>query len=521
MTTAIRRSIAPADPIDARIFEPVSKENGITLLKNGVIYSFDDWEGTDILTGSNAWPIPYKKSLSNIFTGFEAVKYFGNSTSIDLKPLSYGLNWFKSVASAQSNAIIDFIRNNYLWESNTTIAQVGLNPINGPDHKENGIRIGNDARFNSFNENMISWHWYYPLAKAWHPNGAASRKVPTPYGIVDSVEANASSGLSTNDIIIELYNPLTGNGCLLYRGNGANRTLDISGGKIPQFLFTKLLSTTSDSRTYHSQLNGGTNPYTYSVILSGTTVESSQPTYWNSAPTASNIGLGTFAETNSNNGLLVLYYFSSVAGLQNFGGYAGNSDKNDQDTGCKDGLIFIKIRTGTAGDWCIYDSIRGDSNALYWSQGAAQGTLATVSFNATSGFDLDSNSSQINESGRNYIYGHFGAELKPQGEFDIYPTTAITSSGNNNKTKIIFEYKGAGNLNSDILLYASRKSLTINWALGSMIKTADLSDGYEQIEAEIDLSAITNNNEMRWRLASNEGTFTEHNFKNLKMVWYS
>ena len=522
MTTAIRRSIAPADPIDARIFEPVSKENGITLLKNGVIYSFDDWEGTGILTGSNAWPVPYKKSLSNVFTGFEVIGYEGNGTFINIPVVEFGLHWMKNRGLTEHYSITDLLRKGFQWNSSNQTSQAAYSSYSsGANFIEKSIRCGNNAQINGLGQGMISWHWHYTLAQAWHANGQSSRKVPTPLGLVDSVESNASSGLSGDGVIVELYNPLTGNGCLIYFGTGSNRTIDISGGKTPQFFFAKLLTTTSDSRVYHSGLNGGTTPYDYNLKVNDDTLEALDSTMWNSAPTSSSIGLGTNAETNSNGGLLILYYFSSIAGLQNFGGYAGNNGKNDQDTECKDGLFFTKVRSGSINDWSVYDSYRGDSTVLRWNSNATGTSLSTVAFNGDSGMDIDTSNQEVNGTGSNYIYGHFGSELKPQGEFDVYPRTAIISSGSNNKTKIIFEYKGSGNLNSDILLYASRKSLTIDWALGSMIKTADLSDGYEQIEAEIDLSAITNNNEMRWRLASNEGTLTEHNFKNLKMVWYS
>lgn len=529
MTTAIRRSITPADPVQARIFEPVSKLNGITLIKNGVIYSFDDWDGTNILTQNGSGilkPIPYKNSLSNVFTGFEIVGWEGNGVFKNINLNQTGLTWAKSRDTATANLLTDVQLGETYWVSNSDAVVAGEDISVFKGFTRNQLRIGSDATINKLNDSVISWNWDYPLAKAWHANGGSSRKVPTPWGIVDSVESNSNSGLSGDQVAIEVYNPLTGNGCLLYIGTGANRTLDISGGVAPEFLIVKNLTQAArQASTFHSSFNGGTTPENYYIDLNSNSVEAVGATYWNNtAPTQDNISLGGVGFTNETSQLMILYYFSPIAGLQNFGGYTGNSGINNQATGCKDGIFFTKKRStaiaGT-GNWLVYDSFRGNSKALQFDNTATESTIATLSFNSTSGIDINSAGNSLNLNNEGYIYSHFGEEIVPQDNFDVYPTNSVQSSGSNNKTKITFEYKGSASLNSEILLYSSRKAATIDWVLGSMQKTADLSDGYEQIEAEIDISSVVNDDEMRWRLASNESPLTEHNIKNLKMVWYS
>lgn len=520
MSTAIRRSISPADPVQARIFEPVSKSNGITLIENGVIYLFDDWEGTNILTGSNCFVVPYKKSLSNVFTGFEVIGWEGLGSSQRINALVNGMHWVKNRDAAVSNQISDLLNGDgKYWNSNDGAARVYDAAIS--------TIIKNRIQFNSgdattLNNSIISWNFYYPLVKVWHPNGQSSRKVPTPLGVVDSIESNVNSGLTGDQLIIELYNMLTGNGCLLFIGTAANRLLDISGGKTIDFILAKTMTSIAGGITYHSQFNNGTDPADYYINIDNTHTEQNLSTIWNDTePTNLLISLGTNSNPNGSGVLSMIYYFSSVSGLQNFGGYAGNSGNNNQATGCKNGMFFTKLRAGGTGNWFVVDSFRGDSKPLYWNLTSIEGSVLTVAFDSTSGININTSNGDVNASGDDYIYGHFGEELIPQGNFDIYPTNAVTSSGSNNKTKITFEYKGSANLNSEILLYSSRKAATIEWVLGNMQKTADLSDGYEQIEAEIDVSGVTNDNEMRWRLASNESPLTEHNFKNLKMIWYS
>lgn len=487
---------------------------GVSDGMNSAHYSFDDWDGVSgFLTGSHGFVVPYKKALSNVFTGFEVIgwegAYFKNITD------RVGLHWIKDRDAVTDNFLMDLNRGNYqFWESNTNVA----------NQEDTDIIINKDefmigSAFSTINNSIISWNWHYPLAKAWHANGESSRKVPTPWGIVDSVESNANSGLTGDQVVIELYNPLTSNGCLLYIGNGANRTLDISGGITPEFMIAKILST-GVGTTYHAQFNGGTSPADYTIDINSTQIQQNDNTAWNDTiPTNSLISLGIAGKTNDNGSLCVLYYFSPIAGLQNFGGYTGNSNVNNQDTGVKDGMFFIKRRLGGGGggDWRVFDQLRG-SNALAWNLNTIESLFTGVALGSVTGIDINTAAGDININNDNYIYGHFGEQLVPQGNMDVYPANAITSVGDNNNVRITFEYEGAAALNSELLVYASRES-TPDWVQGTLSEAKTLANGRKLLTADIDISGNDAGTSMRWRIATNETTRTEHNIRNLTISW--
>ncbi|MCG8683834.1 MAG: hypothetical protein MI892_03095, partial [Desulfobacterales bacterium] len=490
-------------------YEPVAQQHGVKILPNGAIYNFDDWHGVEgFLTGDHAFVVPYKQSLSNVFTGFEVIGWQGNGISqkINLKT-GAGLHWTKNRhTNNQNNEVCDLLRGEHnFWEPNLAAAQLlgFMNRIYRIEEKQ--LSIANATEVNDKGSGIISWNWHYPMAKAWHAPGESSRKVPTPWGMVDSVESNPNSGLTGDQATIELYNPLTGNGCILYVGNSANRTLDHSGKETPGFMIAKALESPLSPGGYHSGLNGGTNPGHYYLLLDSKVPEVLTTTIWNNMdPTSSLISLGIDDNLNDPNKICICYYFCPVTGLQNFGGYTGDNTTQIINSGCKGGMFFVKERVGT-GSWHVYDSVRGNRNRLRWNLPNIEDQDNPFGeFKTPSGFQVTT------VSGYEEVYGHFGEQLIPQGNFDVYPSNPILANSSNNKVKIIFEYKGSAILNTELLVYATREP-TPNWVQGTLTKLTDLADGYQLLSADIDISANANNTHMRWRLASNESTYTEHN----------
>ncbi len=514
--TKIKSEIA-LSPVE---YTPVNVEDGVKKYENGAIYKFDDWEAVDILTGSNAWPVPYKSSLSNVFTGFEVIGYRGNGATIKFDQKYIGLQWHKNREQADAHILYSKLigKNNY-WASDSIAALIEVTTgLHLNEYGDDYYEIGGAASINTLEEEYISWNWHYPLAKAWHASGEASRKVPTPWGIVDSIESNASSGLTGDQVVIELYNPLTGNGCLLYVGTGANRTLDHSGGVAPEFMIVKKLSSTDGALVYHSGCNGGVSPEDYILALNTTAAEIDTVGPWNDIdPTSSLISLGTQGATNGASALLICYYFAPVAGLQAFGGYTGVTGSQTVATGCKDGMWFDKNRGAVSG-WPVVDSFRGNDLRLLWNSTVVEGARL-AEFDSVSGFDINNDDAEMGANTNTYVYGHFGKEMVIQGDIDVYPTTALTSTSNNDTVIITFEYSGAATLNTELIVYASREG-TPNWVQGTLIKLADISDSYDLLQARIDISGNTTGTSMRWRIATSEGgSETQHDIKNLKIEW--
>lgn len=559
-----------------------SKVNGITIIEDGAIYTFDDWDGTEILQGSAdqtsgtvttgllyviktfqagddfsniggtnvsgtkfyatgatpttwtnssvlyevgfAMPVPYKKSLSNVYTGYETIKYEGNGkntkVTFDTCP---GLHIVKNIDNANESNIYDLFQG-IGWNLYTSASLASTKQLDGVKAiGDDYITVGELVQCNTMAQSYVMWNWSYPVAVVWHANtdGATGKEYPTPWGAITSIQGNASDDMASGQYVIELYNPLTRDGMLVYYGTGVNRLLDFSGGVAPEFMIAKDLTNAVTSIIYHSQLDGGTAPEDFNLVLNTTAAEVNAVTAWNDiAPNANLISLGT-GNGNTNAALMVLYYFAPNVGLQNFGGYAGNAGVNNQATGCKDGMFFTKIRAGGVANWSVYDDLRGADNALNWNLTAVESVAGNVGFNATSGIDLSGADADVNAAADDYVYGHFGKEMVIQDDFDVFPVDSISASGDSNDEVVItFEYGGSATLNTELLLYATREA-TPNWVLGSMSQIETLSGGVKLITATIDISGNAAGTAMRWRLASSEsGSETEHNISNLKIRWY-
>ncbi len=512
-----------------------AKENGIQLIEDGAIYTFDDWYATDIMTGSYAKPVPYKDggkgALSNGYTGYESIGYVGNGGQKSIYPaIGMGLHWVKNRGGANQHQLMDLLQDSkFAWASADTTASTTKTTVH--TITQTGFSYGfigaEAAEVNALSNDYIVWNWSYPCAKAWAPAADLPKKVPTPWGVLDAVAANGSSGLTTGQVIIEVYNPLTGNGALHYIGTGVARRLDIAGGITPGFVITKVLSTSGyGSYVYHSQLNGGTNPKDEYLTLLTAAGEVYSTTAWgNTANTSTLLSIGSDASVNVANHLCVAYYFAPVAGLQAFGEYTGNTPNAPtvgtllpSDSGCKDGMFFAKTRNASAA-WYTFDDIRGNKS-LNWNSTATENADAGFAWNAISGVDL-TNSTGVNNisSGYKYIYGHFGKEMVIQGDTDSYITTPVSGNGTNSSIQVTFELETSMALNTVFEIHVSRKTTTPDWEQASLAEEFTLSNGRKQIKATVDMTSTDSGDDLRWRVVTAEGSsFTEYNIYNFKII---
>ena len=94
--------------------------------------------------------------------------------------------------------------------------------------------------------------------------------------------------------------------------------------------------------------------------------------------------------------------FRSVNGISKVGKYTGNGSAGHAITlGFQPRFMWIKC-VSTTGDWFIWDSFNGDYS-LNWSVETAR--QANTFINVTSsGFELDTTDSQVNNNGSRYVY---------------------------------------------------------------------------------------------------------------------
>ena len=193
-----------------------------------------------------------------------------------------------------------------------------------------------------------------------------------------------------------------------YTGTGSARTVSHNLGVAPEMIWVKNRDAVKAWIVFHKGLNGGTNPATYAMLLSGTDAEFETASRWNNtAPTSSVFSVGDALQANGSGNSMIAYLFATVAGVSKLGSYTGNGSTQNIDCGFSSGARFVLIkRTNSAGSWWTFDVQRGivtgnDSN-LYLDSTDAEVTSLDLIDPHSSGFALPN--AYTNASGDSYIF---------------------------------------------------------------------------------------------------------------------
>jgi len=193
-----------------------------------------------------------------------------------------------------------------------------------------------------------------------------------------------------------------------YTGNSTpGRTVQHNLSKIPEMIWIKCRSSTEDWVVGHKGINGGTNPWEYSLRLNSSDAETDYPYFNDTAPTSTLFTLNNNGQVNgsaSNNYIAML--FTSVAGISKVGYYDGSSSSQTITTGFSPRFLIIRKSNG-AGDWLVIDTTRGwaAGNDAYLMLNSTQAQSTDTDFGAptSTGFTLTVGV-QWNTSGSKYIY---------------------------------------------------------------------------------------------------------------------
>jgi len=195
-----------------------------------------------------------------------------------------------------------------------------------------------------------------------------------------------------------------------FLGNGADdKVITHSMNKVPEMIWVKNRSQTTNWAVYHVGLNGGTNPQNYRVFLNETTAEGIESAYfYNTAPTKTTVTLGSSPVTNGNGNSMVMYLFSSVDGVCKCGSYTGTAATgNVVTTGFRPRFIIIK-RVNDTGSWWQIDTTRGITNNggdLWLLMNTNQTNQTDPLVNLTdTGFTVVDTGTGVNGNNDKYIY---------------------------------------------------------------------------------------------------------------------
>ena len=314
------------------------------------------------------------------YTGNAGVNNIVNEGNSDLQP---DWVWLKSRDLGQPHTIRDSTRgtNKFLYIST---ADEGTNTYLTSFNSDGFSLNATDNEVNGNGNTYIAWQW-----KA----NAGSRTTFTessnnPGG---GRQVNTTAGFSLID----------------YTGTGGNGTIAHGLGATPNLVFVKNRDGgTNDSWFTHWTGLLGDNKVVY---FNGTDGSTTNATAFNStAPTSTNITVGTNSGTNTDGNKYIMYAFTNIQGYSKAGIYSGNGDADGAFvyTGFRPAWGLFK-RTDSSDNWHIKDNKRDPVNPadarlrVNSSEAEAQDQME-IDF-LSNGFKMRDSDAEANADGT-YVY---------------------------------------------------------------------------------------------------------------------
>jgi hypothetical protein len=317
---------------------------------------------------------------------FDIATYTGTGSSLSVTSLAFqpDFTWVKGRSGATDHALYDAVRGVQKdLVSNSTAAETtqaqGVTAFGST-----GFTVGTLAKLNTSSATYVGWNW----------KGANTTVSNTSGSITSTVSANTTAGFSVVS--------WTSNAA------GAIETMGHGLGVTPALVICKNRDYADWWLTWHKDFSNTTRNY---LQLNTTgAVATAGADYW--AHTSTVLGIRQSALATSNGQKCIAYVFAEVAGFSKFSSYAGNGSTDGTFVYCgfRPRYVMIKVFSGTANSWVIYDSVRATYNAndgrIYPDLSNAEGSGAPVDF-LSNGFKLRTTDQQVNGSGSSYIFAAF------------------------------------------------------------------------------------------------------------------
>ena len=126
-------------------------------------------------------------------------------------------------------------------------------------------------------------------------------------------------------------------------------------------------------------------------------------------PTSSVFSVGSAGGNNGSGNEYIAYLFGDLDGISKAGTYTGNGSAQDIDCGFTNGARFVMIkRADDAGDWYVWDSVRGISSGddpyFLMNTDDAEVTSSDRIDPLNAGFRVDTTFNDLNANGGTYLY---------------------------------------------------------------------------------------------------------------------
>ena len=315
-----------------------------------------------------------------LYEGTGATQYISN-VGMDLETRG-GLVWIKNRDTVADPDLIDSVRGaTKVIESSNTLAEF-TEAGNLQSFEANGFFVGNVARVNKLNSDIVAWVW----------KGGGDAVQNTQGSITSDVSANTAAGFSI----------------VKYIGNGLSSEQTVGHGLDypPELVIIKDLDNVRDWYVYTDIIDGSMDV----LYLNKTDakVNSSR-----TSPTSNVYKIAGNTTLNKSNQNFISYCFHSVAGYSAIGTYTGsNPTKVTVNLGFEPSWIMIKSTSNSYG-WYMLDNKRSPTgnwdDYLYANSSGAEGTSGGNWIKAIStGFETNpSGGSVTNQNGVDYLYMAF------------------------------------------------------------------------------------------------------------------
>ena len=342
---------------------------------------------------------------------FNTVLYDGTSATHAITGLGFqpDLVWIKDRGNAEQHILNDSSRgaSNDL-SSNTTGAQANR-PTGFLSFDSDGFTLGTDGGGvvnDSARGPYVAW--------CWKANGGTTSS-NTDGSITSTVQANTKAGFS----IVQ------------WTGTGSAGTLGHGLSSAPELIMVK--DTTVAYNWYVFTTATGSN-----IRFEGLNTDSASTPAASQMTTTSTLieNVPSVASLNTSGSAMIIYAFHSVSGYSKFGSYTGTGLSNGPiiNTGFEPAYIMVK-GSSNPGSWWIWDNKRNTTNPrnniLRADTNGAEVTNTTYDVNFLSnGFQLIGTNTDVNGSGRTYIYMAFASDPSTAPVLaDSFDTTIYDGSG--------------------------------------------------------------------------------------------
>jgi hypothetical protein len=190
-----------------------------------------------------------------------------------------------------------------------------------------------------------------------------------------------------------------------YTGTGSATTVTHNLGAVPRMVIIKKRSSASASEwlVYTNQLSLG-----QWLELDSSNAAFTDASLFPSAPTATQLSVGTYSGINGSSQTYVAYLFATAAGVSKVGSYTGNGTTQTINCGFTGGARFVMVKaTSTTGNWVVVDTARGmvagTDPYLNLNTTAAEVNANNI-YTTTGGFQLVSSDANTNANGTSYIF---------------------------------------------------------------------------------------------------------------------